>query len=328
MSKPRVLCMLPLDTASEGFQRLRETADIVIEPPDRSRLIELIEQFDVLWGHVDLKVDRDVLDRAPKLKVINTASTGTDHIDKQAAADRGIRVLSITTDYGLLDRFTATAECAWTLLLASMRHLRPATQHVLEGGWEMGRFVGQQLSDSTLGVLGVGRLGRMVCQYGQAFRARVLGCDLKPFNEPGVEAVDFHTLLAESDAISIHIHMLPENYHLFDATTLSKMKRGAVLVNTSRGDLIDETALMAALDSGQLSSFAADVLHDEWRTDMGKSPLVTYAQTHDNVIISPHMGGATQKSIDEARDFSARKLANFLQTGEELTWPTGIDPLW
>ena len=138
MSKPRVLCMLPLDTASEGFQRLRETADIVIEPPDRSRLIELIEQFDVLWGHVDLKVDRDVLDRAPKLKVINTASTGTDHIDKQAAADRGIRVLSITTDYGLLDRFTATAECAWTLLLASMRHLDlpPSTSWKVAGKWD------------------------------------------------------------------------------------------------------------------------------------------------------------------------------------------------
>ena len=159
----------------------------------------------------------------------------------------------------------------------------------------------------------------MVCQYGQAFRARVLGCDVKPFSEPGVEAVDFETMLAEADAISIHIHMLPENYHIFNADTFSKMKQGAVLVNTSRGDLIDETALLEALESGRLSAFGADVLHNEWRADMRKSPLVQYAQTHENVIVTPHIGGATRRSIVEARIFSAQKLAHFLQTGKVLT---------
>jgi len=126
-------------------------------------------------------------------------------------------------------------------------------------------------------------------------------------------------LLAESDAISIHIHMLPENYHIFNAGTLSKMKKGAVLVNTSRGDLIDETALIKALESGQLAAFGADVLHNEWRSDMRDSPLVDYAQTHENVIVTPHIGGATRRSVDEARIFSAQKLAHFLQTGEVLT---------
>lgn len=319
MSKPRVLCMLDLTGASEGIQQLQKVADVEILAPDRGRLLEMIGDFDAVWAHTDLKMDREVLDRAQRLKVINTASTGTDHIDKETAAERGIQVLSITTDYALLDRFTATAECAWMLLLASMRHFRSATRHVLDGGWNLQQFAGQQLSDSTLGVLGVGRLGKMVCQYGQAFRARVLGCDVKPFSEPGVEAVDFETMLAEADAISIHIHMLPENYHIFNADTFSKMKQGAVLVNTSRGDLIDETALLEALESGRLSAFGADVLHNEWRADMRKSPLVQYAQTHENVIVTPHIGGATRRSIVEARIFSAQKLAHFLQTGKVLT---------
>lgn len=320
MSKPRVLCMLDVSMATEGLQELQEVAEVVILAPDRGRLLEMIGQFDALWAHTDLKIDREVLDQASRLKVINTASTGTDHIDKRAAMERGIQVLSITTDYGLLDRFSATAECAWMLLLACTRHFRSATRDVLEGGWNAPQFVGQQLSDSTLGVLGVGRLGKMVCRFGQAFRARVLGCDVKSIDEPGVEAVDFDTLLAESDAISIHIHMLAENYHLFNAETFGKMKRGAVLVNTSRGDLIDETALIESLESGQLSAFGADVLHDEWRSNMCESPVVAYARSHENVIITPHIGGATQRSVDEARIFSARKLAHFIATGEELTW--------
>jgi D-3-phosphoglycerate dehydrogenase len=298
---------------------LEVIADVDIEAPDRAKLLELVGQYDALWIHVDSRIDKEVLQRAERVKVINTASTGTDHIDKEEASRRGIRVLSITRDYGLLDRFTATAECAWMLLLASCRNLRGAHRHALEGGWETMRFSGQQLSNMTLGVLGVGRLGKMVCKFGPAFRMRVLGCDLEPFDLPDVEQVDFDTLVASSDAISVHIHMLPENYHLFNKQVFDRMKPGAVLVNTSRGDIIDEAALLSALQSGRLAAFGADVLHDEWRTDMRESPILQYAQEHDNVLITPHLGGATQLSIDEARDFAARKLAHYLQTGEELT---------
>jgi D-3-phosphoglycerate dehydrogenase len=148
---------------------------------------------------------------------------------------------------------------------------------------------------------------------------RVLGCDKQPFEIDGVEPVDFDTMLAESDAISIHIHLLSENVHLFNEQAFAKMKDGAVLVNTSRGDIIDEEALLNALETGKLAAFGADVVHNEWRDDMRESPLVKYAQTHDNVIITPHLGGGTDKSIRNARVFSAKKLAHYLTTGEELT---------
>ena len=113
--------------------------------------------------------------------------------------------------------------------------------------------------------------------------------------------------------------MLPGNYHLFNEETFAKMKDGAVLVNTSRGDIIDESALLRALESGKLAAFGVDVLHNEWREDMCESPIVQYAQEHDNVIITPHMGGCTKRSLWEARIFSARKLAHYLATAEELT---------
>ena len=321
MSRRRVLCMLDLSGAPEGLAALREVADVDLRTPDRETLLAVIGDYDALWTHVDLVIDDEVLGRARRLKVINTASTGTDHIDRAAASRGGIRILSITKDYDLLDNFTATAECAWMLLLACHRHFRGAVRHVLEGGWKQQRFTGRQLSDETLGVLGIGRLGRMTVEYGKAFRMRVLGCDREPFHVPDVESVDFDTLLAESDALSLHVHMLPENYHLFDEEAFAKMKRGAILVNTSRGDLVDETALIAALESGKLAAFGTDVLHNEWRRDMRESPLVRYAQDHENVIITPHMGGATHRSLWEARDFSAKKLAHYLATGEELTCP-------
>ena len=319
MAKPRVLCMVDLSGAPQGLALLREVADVDCRKSDRKVLKDIISQYDAFWGHVDLKIDADLLQNVTRLKVLNTTSTGTDHIDKAELEKRGIRLLSITRDYKLLDTFTATAECAWMLLLACHRHLRGALRDVLQGGWNGPSFRGEQLFGQTLGVLGVGRLGKMTCGFGKGFRMRVLGCDLKGVDVPGVEEVDFDTLLRESDSISIHIHMLPENYHLFNDETFSKMKDGVVLVNTSRGDIIDEAALLRALESGKLAAFGADVLHNEWRKDMRHSPVVQYAQDHDRVIITPHIGGGTEKSTWEARVFSARKLGHYLVTGEELT---------
>ena len=320
--------MVDLSMAPEAVDTLRQAGDVCCRPPDQKLLLDIIHQYDALWLHTDLKATGEMFDRAKCLKVVNTASTGTDHVDTAEAARRGIRILSITRDYALLDTFTATAECAWMLMLACHRHLRGAVRHVLDGGWELQRYCGRQLSDRTLGVLGVGRLGKMTAEYGKAFRMRVLGCDKLPFHVDGVEPVDFDALLHDSDAISIHVHLVPENFHLFSADTFAKMKDRAVLVNTSRGDVIDEEALIAALGSGRLAAFGADVIHDEWRADMRESPLVQYAQDHDNVIITPHLGGATDTSIRDARAFAAKKLAHYLATGEELTmvWKKKVSP--
>ncbi|MBI2440831.1 MAG: hypothetical protein HYV35_05605 [Lentisphaerae bacterium] len=290
-------------------------------PPDRAQLLAAIGGYDALWSQFDFKIDKEIIERARRLKVINTTSTGTDHIDKAECARRGIRVLSIAKDYGLLDTFTATAECAWMLMLACHRRFRAASAAAHAGQWANSeRFQGDQLSGRTLGVLGVGRLGRMTVEYGKAFRMRVLGCDPKSFAIPGVARVDFETLLCEADALSIHVHLTPQTRHLFNAAAFAKLKPGAVLVNTSRGDLIDETALLAALESGRLAAFGADVLHDEWRADMQTQPVVQYAQNHDNVVLTPHIGGATRQSIVAARIFSARKLVHYLRTGEELAY--------
>ena len=310
--------MTDLSLAPKAKEVLQQVCEVDYRPSSRDDLLKIIGDYDAFWGHVELQIDKEVLRRASRLQVVLSASTGTNHIDKEELARRGIRLLSITRDYGLLDTFSATAECAWMLLLACHRHFHASTASVLEGRWNGEAFRGRQLLGRTLGVLGVGRLGRMTVEMGKGFRMRVLGCDRVPFAIDGVEPVDFDTLLRKSDVISIHIHMDPENHHLFNDETFSRMRPDSILVNTSRGDIIDETALLAALESGRLAAFGADVVSNEWRDDMRESPLVQYAMTHDNVAITPHLGGCTYRSLADARVFAARKLVQYLKTGEEL----------
>jgi len=322
--RPRVLCTVPR-LPDQARATLDASLDVVYAAPDRRRILDTIDEFDAWWLHFDTKCDAAVLDRARKLRVICTATTGTDHIDRARAERRNIRVLHIARDRGLLDGFTATAELGWLLLLGLMRHVRAATRAAHAGDFHDGsvRFEGRQLSGRTLGVLGLGRLGTMTARYGRAFGMRVLGCDPEPRGLPEVEPVDFAPLLERSDAIAIHVHLTDQTRHLFDRDALARMKPGAVLVNTARGDVVDEEAVIAALESGRLAGYAADVLHDEWRPAMSDNALVRYAREHDNVVLTPHVGGATVDSVTASRSFTARKLVHYLLHDHELVWHAG-----
>jgi D-3-phosphoglycerate dehydrogenase len=320
-AKPRLLCMMDLSMVPESLDRLREVAEVDHVPPDTAVLRDSIHRYDALWTHIHAPIDADLLGRAKRLKLIASATTGTDHIDVDAARRLGIDVLSLKTEFELLESFTATAELAWALLMMCVRHMRPMLRTALSGQWgDREALRGRQLSEMTLGVLGFGRLGKMTARYGRAFCRRVLACDERPFREvfqgwpaEGVAPVDFATLLRDSDAISIHVHMTPENRHLFDARTFARMKSGAVLINTSRSDVVDEQALIAALDDGRLAAYGADVVHGEGREDMQDNLVVRYARDHENVIVTPHMGGGTHFSIIEARRFMADKAAAALK---------------
>jgi phosphoglycerate dehydrogenase-like enzyme len=144
---------------------------------------------------------------------------------------------------------------------------------------------------------------------------RVLVCDRRPVEPaPGIERVDFDRLLTDSDVLSLHVDMTEENRGLIDAPTLARMKRGAVLVNTSRGAIIDEGALLAALENGHLGAAGLDVIDGEWRTDLDQHPLIRYANTHENLVISPHVGGVTYESQRMAYTHTAKKLARHLES--------------
>lgn len=325
-TKSPLLCTVDLSVAPVAKTIIQEVADVMYLPGQINLQGLDLSTYEIIWTHVDTKLDSSVLSRATSLKVIATASTGTDHIDVNLCKEKGIDVLSIRNDYGLLDRFTSTAECTWLLLLACVRNLRRATSEVLQGSWANNHFVGQQLFGMTLGVIGVGRLGTMVAKYGMAFGMRVLGCDPQGVSIPGVESADFERLLRESDCISVHVHFEPSTRHLLDASAFRMMKDGVVLINTSRGGLLDEAALLAALKTKKVAAFGADVLSNEWRKDMRDNLVVQYALTHDNVVITPHIGGRSEYSLRVAREFTAQKIAHWLRTGSVLTCPRGTTP--
>jgi len=174
---------------------------------------------------------------------------------------------------------------------------------------------GHQLAGKTLGILGCGRLGTIMGQYGQAFRMKIVGCDTRDVEMVGVEfeRVDLDRLLRESDVLSIHIHLTEENRGLIDRHALAKMKPGAILINTSRGAIIDEVALLDALKHGPLAAAGLDVIEGEWRDDLEQHPLIEYSRSHGDLVITPHVGGVTYESQAMAYAAAAHKLAEYLQ---------------
>lgn len=284
----------------------------------RDEVLSVIPRYEILITRLGYEIDEDFLRRACNLKVIVTATTGLDHIDLQYASGRGIHVLSLKGETQFLRTVTATAEHTWGLVLSLLRKLPFAFQDVLSGSWERNRFKGTELKGKTLGIIGYGRLGRMVATYGKAFGMRVVAHDPHAKDED-IELLDLGMLLAVSDIVSLHVPLADTTHNLIDDQSMAKMKKGAVLVNTSRGKVIDEKALLQALREGRLAGAALDVLADEeysrhadgvWPAS---DPLIQYARMHNNLLLTPHIGGLTSDSVEVTEIFMARKLQNYLR---------------
>lgn len=312
--KRNLLDMAEMSVSPDALARLRSVADVTSLPASREQLLDRIATFDVLLTALKIQIDRDILEKAVRLRLIVTPTTGLDHVDLTVAAEKGVTVFSLREDRAFLNEITATAEMAWTLLLATIRNLPSAFESVKAGKLDSGRFRGRQLSGRTLGVVGYGRLGRMVAEYGRAFRMRVLVCDNKPNDTPdGVEQVPFERLVKNSDVISIHIHATPQNTNLFSAGVFGMMKRGAILINTSRGEIIDEDAFLASLRNGQLAGAGVDVIAGERRPDIEDHPLIQYAKNHENLLITPHIGGVTYDSQALVSERIVDRIVEFLE---------------
>ena len=313
MPKLRILCMHETQPYPYVLDPLSDIADIVTEEPDQQALIEKISGYDAYMCALSVRVNAEVLANAERLKVVSTSSTGTDHIDLDLCAQKGITVLDNKKDIDLLKDITCTAELGWGLLLGVIRHIPWAYDAAKQGFWARDVFRGHQLNGMTYGVLGMGRLGTISAQYANAFRMRVLGCDVKQIDLPDVEQVDLDTLLRESDVISIHVHLTEETRGMIGRNEFAKMKDGAILINTARGAILDETSLLEALQSGKLGGAGLDVIHGEWSKDLYHHPLIQYARAHDNLLIVPHLGGVTFESQATTMLHTARKLADWLK---------------
>jgi D-3-phosphoglycerate dehydrogenase / 2-oxoglutarate reductase len=319
MATLKILNAEPENYSAEAAAVLARLGSLANGPFDRAGLLAALPDVDVLIVRLAHRIDREALDRATRLKAIVSATTGLDHIDVEYARTKGVAVLSLRGEVEFLRSIPATAEHTWALLLALVRNLPAATRSVLDGAWERDRFKGHDLSGRRLGVLGFGRIGEKVAVYGNAFGMRVLAFDTQPkhwpdYVKPMASQAD---LLGQSQVLSVHVPLVPETTNLIGAQELARLPEGALLVNTSRGQVIDEAALVRALESGRLAGTAVDVLAEERSEGLMDSPLIRYARTHTNVLITPHIGGATYESMAATEIFMAQKLKKFLEAASQ-----------
>jgi D-3-phosphoglycerate dehydrogenase len=303
-----------------ALQLLRPAGSVELaDVQDRGELLAKVRDADVLWVRLRHRIDAEVMEAAPRLRAIATATTGLNHIDLEEAKRRNILVISLRGETAFLEKIFATGEHTLALIFALVRHVPESARHVTEGGWNRDLFRGRELHGKTAGIVGFGRVGRMVSGFLRALGMKILAADPAFTTSPdaGVELVSLEKLLAQSDLVALHVSLTDETRGFFGRDQFGAMKDGAWFVNTSRGELVDEGALLAALTAGRVAGAALDVLCDERSSGMKDHPLVAYARTHQNLLITPHIGGCTLESMQQTEEFLAGKIVNFLQSHSE-----------
>lgn len=302
MEKPVILIVGSVD--KEFYNILKPHAELKEIRPEK--LFEDIRSADILVVRGDVKVTREILNKASRLRLIARAGSGLDNIDVSYANQKGVKV--INTPDAPVD---SVAELTIGLIISLARKIPLLDRHVKSGGWREAWTTGLELKGKILGIIGLGRIGTKVAIVAKALGMHIIAYD--PYipkakaEEIGVKLVeDLSKLLKLSDFVSIHVPLTNETRNMMKAEEFSLMKKGAYLVNTSRGPVVDEKALYTALSSGWLGGAALDTLTDE---PPSNSPLLKL----DNVILTPHIGGSTLEAQKRVAVTIAEEILSFLQ---------------
>jgi len=304
--------VIPDNLDKAGLNILSKTPGVTVQAAakmSREEVIAAIPNADALIIRSATKVDRAMLEAGPKLKLVGRAGVGVDNVDLKAATDRGVVVMNAPDG-----NTVATAELALGLMLALARHIPGAQISMQAGQWEKKAFMGIELRNKTLGIVGFGRVGKAVAKRALAFDMTVIAfdpfvsaADAKPFN---VEMVSLETLYARADFISLHAVTSPENKGMINAKTIATMKKGVRIINDSRGALIHEADLAQAIKDGQVAGAALDVFNSE-PVEAG-NPLIGLP----GVIHTPHLGASTLEAQDEVAVQIAQQAVDALFKGE------------
>ena len=310
--RPRVLLMHPI--LDPGPAILAEAGEVVAYPPDRPLDEANIRQAaEGCVGIVSQLMDPigDTVLSTPGLKIVSNVAVGFDNIDVAAATAHKVMV---TNTPGVLD--DATADFAFTLIMSAARRIVEADSFTRQGrfrGWAIDMMLGADVHGATLGLIGVGRIGRGVAHRAKGFNMRVLYYDPQPLppeaeRDLNAARVDIGRLLAESDFVSVHVPLTQETHHLLSTPQFAQMKRTAILINTSRGPVIDEAALVEALKAKKIAGAGLDVYEREPAVHPGLIPM-------PNVVLAPHIASATVRTRSEMSQMAARNLATGIRGG-------------
>jgi D-3-phosphoglycerate dehydrogenase len=274
---------------------------------DKEKLAELISQYDGLAIRSATKVTEKLLESATNLKVVGRAGIGVDNVDIPAASKKGVIVMN--TPFG---NSITTAEHAIAMMFAVARQIPEANASTHAGKWEKSKFMGVELFNKTLGVIGAGNIGGIVCDRAVGLHMKVLAYD--PFLSEdrartlGVHKVELEELLAKADFITLHVPLTDKTRNILSKENLAKTKKGVRIINCARGGLIDEAALLDALNAGQVAGAALDVFETE---PANENPLFN----HPNVVCTPHLGAATTEAQENVALQVAEQMSDYLLTG-------------
>jgi glyoxylate reductase len=311
VQKPKVFVTRQIP--EKGLSLVRDFCDAEIWseelPPPREVLLERIQHVDGVLSLLTDRMDAVVMDAAPKLRVISNMAVGVDNVDLKAASVRRIPVGN--TPGAMTD---ATADLTFALMMAAARRLVEGEKYVRDGKWKTWSpqlLLGADFTGATWGIIGFGRIGQAVAKRAQGFDMRLIYHDPAAAPALGATPVDLLDLLHESDFISLHVPLTAETHHMINARTLSEMKSGAVLVNTSRGPVVDPEALYTALKSNQIFAAGLDVTEPE------PLPASDRLLELPNCIVIPHLGSASKRTRDQMAFLAAGNLIAGLK-GERL----------
>ncbi len=292
-----ILVITPINHI-EGVRSILEKGGKLIyrEDPSHEEVNTLVPEVDAIFTNPnksDVYISEGIMQNAQNLDVICTASTGTNHIDKEYASEKGIDIISLKEEREAINKISSTAEHAFGLMMCGIRNIPQAWESVKDGKWDYQPFLGRQLNFLTVGVVGYGRLGTYFSDYCLGFNCDVIVYDpYKEINKPDIKQVqNLEILLTEADVISFHVHLNSETEQMFDEECFAKMKEDVVIVNTSRGEIVDDQALIDFLSNNPEAYYATDVLSGEIE-DVEEHPLRKYAVNEgvNQTIITPHLG--------------------------------------
>ncbi len=301
--------------AADLLTPLEGVAEVILGPDDgelmpHDEVLALLPDLDAIINQAELQVDEALLRQGPKLKIVANVAMGTNNFNLEAMTRFGVWATNVP------DAFTdSTADCTMGLLLGLARSLHNADRYTRSGDWQRdgfrpGVWDGTLLSGKTLEIIGYGRIGKAVAQRARAFGMQVIFNNRSDTEDEAYRPID--VLLQEADVVSLHTPLTDETRHLLDARRLSLMNPGALLINMARGPVIDEQALVQALQDGRIKGAALDVFEAEPRVHPALLEM-------PNVFLTPHIGGGTVESRTQARRLCVENVAAVLQGGRPFT---------
>ena len=301
----KILCLTPIKHLDEIYEYLNSFGRVDYLPDSPANVIRdtvSILDYDVIFcnpNKQNYKLDEYILKHFNG--TILTASTGLNHIDIDYCNEKGIKVMSHKEDMELLNELPSTSELAFGLMSSMLRNIPNGFNDVKNGGWDYDKFMGHQLKGKIIGLIGYGRLGKMMETFCNAF-----GMTVK-IHDPYEGYDDLDLVLRESDIISLHVHANDETRHMINKKTLVKMKNNSYIVNTSRGEIVNEHDIVDTLRSGKLKGYATDVIEDEYGS-RENSPILNGIKEGLNILVTPHVGGMTWEGQQKAYKYSIKKL--------------------